>query len=238
LLGTSLTGLADCPPIPDSELQALKQSILTANQLAAFILGINSCASATNVKPSGTVSQLCDCSPGRHTRYAQFFLRNVRIDKKDPVYTLLLAQGYPVEDEKSKPDSTAVVTFPLKAPEGAKTRHDFTALEQCEDWLRLLTNWAQHNVSTTIYVNDNEWQEVGEWVFRNLDRVSGMAFFPTSNHTYIQAPYDEVTEEQWAAWVQAHPVPSIDWSRLPEFEKEDETTSSQELACAGGACLL
>lgn len=244
LLGVSLTGIMDHPTLSKADedcrvlLQIMKEHAEKVNKDVAVRLGIKPSAAITTVKPSGTVSQLCGTSSGIHVRYADCYLRTVRLDKKDPVYAMLLAQGYYIEDEIYHPDTTAVVYFPQRAPKGAKTRHTVTLKDQLELWLLYKMAWCHHSPSCSIYVGDDEWDECAEWVYDHFDAITGLSFFPKSNHTYRQAPYQELTEEELTAWEAAHPQPVIDWSKLPEFELEDATTSSQEVACVGGQCEL
>jgi len=238
LLGVSLTGIMDCKvtskPDPDM-LERLRDAARKTNTELSEVLGIPPSASITCVKPSGTVSQLVDSASGIHARHSAYYIRRVRIDKKDPVYTFLKEKGFPVEDEVFRPDSTAVFSFPVKAPKNAITRNDMTALEQLNLWLIYQRHWCEHKPSVTITVTDNEWPEVGAWVWKYFDEVSGISFLPHSNHTYQQAPYEEINEEQYKELASKMPG-QVNWQEL--LEKDDNTEGSQTLACVGGSCEI
>ena len=246
LLGVSMTGIMDnlltsgqnnrC--LLGGYLDELREYAVEVNKELATMLGIRPSAAITCVKPSGTVSQLCDTASGIHARHNSHYIRTVRIDKKDPVYALLKHQGIPIEDDVMRPDSTAVVSFPQVAPQGCVTRNDMTALEQLELWLIYQRNWCEHKPSVTITVKEDEWVSVGAWVYEHFDEVSGISFLPHSDHTYQQAPYQDMTEESLNQWIKDNPSPVIDWSMLPMFEKGDETVSSQTLACVSGMCEI
>ena len=238
LLGVSLTGIMDCKVTntPDPKmLERLRDAARKTNEELSKELGIPPSASITCVKPSGTVSQLVDSASGIHARHNTYYIRRVRIDKKDPVYSFLKEKGFPVEDEVFRPDSTAVFSFPMKAPKGAMTRNDMTALEQLELWLVYQRHWCEHKPSVTITVTDNEWPEVGAWVWKYFDEVSGISFLPHSNHTYQQAPYEDITEEQYKELASNMPG-DINWEDL--VEKDDNTEGSQTLSCVGGTCEI
>jgi len=238
LLGVSLTGIMDCKvtskPDPDM-LERLRDAARKTNTELSEVLGIPPSASITCVKPSGTVSQLVDSASGIHARHSAYYIRRVRIDKKDPVYTFLKEKGFPVEDEVFRPDSTAVFSFPVKAPKNAITRNDMTALEQLNLWLIYQRHWCEHKPSVTITVTDNEWPEVGAWVWKYFDEVSGISFLPHSNHTYQQAPYEEIDEVQYKELASKMPG-EVNWQEL--LEKDDNTEGSQTLACVGGSCEI
>lgn len=246
LLGVSMTGIMDNLVTSGQGdkvylkqmLDYLREGCIETNKAVAEMLGIKPSAAITCVKPSGTVSQLCDTASGIHARHNSHYIRTVRIDKKDPVYALLKHQGMPMEDDAMRPDNTAVVSFPQTAPQGCITRNDMTALEQLELWLIYQRNWCEHKPSVTITVKENEWVAVGAWVYEHFDEVSGISFLPHSDHTYQQAPYQDMTEESLNQWIKDNPSPVIDWSLLPMFEKEDETVSSQTLACVAGVCEI
>ena len=238
LLGVSLTGIMDCKVTnkPDpAMLERLRDAARKTNEELSEVLGVPPSASITCVKPSGTVSQLVDSASGIHARHNAHYIRRVRIDKKDPVYSFLKEKGFPVEDEVFRPDSTAVFSFPVKAPKGAITRNDMTALEQLNLWLVYQRHWCEHKPSVTITVTDNEWPEVGAWVWKHFDEVSGISFLPHSNHTYQQAPYEDINEEQYKELASKMPA-QVDWSEL--VEKDDNTEGSQTLACVGGTCEI
>jgi ribonucleoside-diphosphate reductase alpha chain len=238
LLGVSLTGIMDCKltnkPDP-AMLERLRDAARKTNEELSEVLGIPPSASITCVKPSGTVSQLVDSASGIHARHNAHYIRRVRIDKKDPVYSFLKEKGFPVEDEVFRPDSTAVFSFPVKAPKSAITRNDMTALEQLNLWLIYQRHWCEHKPSVTITVTDNEWPEVGAWVWKHFDEVSGISFLPHSNHTYQQAPYEDIDEAQYKELASKMPA-SVDWNEL--VEKDDNTEGSQTLACVNGSCEI
>ena len=186
-------------------------------------------------KPSGTVSQLVDSASGIHARHNPYYVRRIRMDKKDPIYSFLKDSGVPVEDEVFRPDSTAVFSFPIKAPEGAVCRKDITALEQLGLWLIYQRHWCEHKPSVTISVKEEEWPEVGAWVYKHFDEVSGISFLPFSDHTYQQAPYTDCSKEEYEQLLSL--MPEIDWLKF--IEEEDNTEGTQTLACsASGGCEI
>lgn len=185
-----------------------------------------------------TVSQLVDSASGIHPRHSAYYLRTVRLDKKDPMCAFMSAAGVYSEDALGREDTTTVFYFPVKSPEGAVLRDDINALEHLALWSIYHEHWCDHNPSITITVRDHEWFSVGAWVYENFDKVCGISFLPHSDHVYQQAPYIEVTKEQYDNWVAQHPVPEVDWALLSEYEKEDNTVSSQTLACHGNVCEI
>ena len=243
LLGVSLTGILDCPVLsPDNSnlvvnLQTLKEVAVETNKKIAKDLGIPQSTAITCIKPSGTVSQLVDSASGIHARHNPFYVRTVRGDNKDPLTQFMKDAGIPAEPDVMKPDSTTVFSFPMKSPSGAITRTEMTAIEQLDYWLLFQRHWCEHKPSVTISVKEHEWMRVGAWVYDNFDEVSGISFLPFSEHTYKQAPYQDIEEEEYDILTKAMPT-AIDWSRLQEFEKEDTTTGSKELACAAGVCEM
>lgn len=246
LLGVSLTGIYDNEYMAGKHGKALLKEWLNTlrdharetNRVWAEKLGIPVSAAITCVKPSGTVSQLVDSASGIHPRHNKFYLRTVRLDKKDPLYKFLTDKGLYCEDAKGREDSTAVFYFPMQAPDGATTRHDITALEHLELWSLYQAEWCEHNPSITVNVKEEEWFGVGAWVYGNFDNVCGVTFMPDSDHVYEQAPYIDVTEAEYHAWREAHPMPEIDWTELVNYEKEDNTVASQTMACQGNSCEL
>jgi len=200
-------------------------------------LGIPQSTAITCVKPSGTVSQLVDSSSGIHPRYSDYYIRTVRQDKKDPLADLLISQGFPYEDDVMKLDSTYVFSFPVKAPEGSVMRDDRTAIEQLELWKVYQEAWCEHKPSITVYVKEDEWLQVGAWVYDNFDAVSGVSFLPHSEHSYKQAPYQEISEMEYIEMLEAMPK-EVDFTALSEHEKEDTTIGMKEYACQGGACEI
>jgi ribonucleoside-triphosphate reductase len=238
LLGVSLTGIMDCEitVAPEPEfLEELRNISVDTNKEWADKLGIPQSAAITCVKPSGTVSQLVDAGSGIHARHSPYYIRTVRGDVKDPLTQLMIDEGVPAEPEVFHPDSTMVFSFPVKSPDNAVTRNDMTALEQLEVWKLYAVNWCEHKPSVTISVRDDEWLEVGAWVYKNFDLCSGISFLPHSDHTYQQAPYQDCDEETYEELLSRMPA-SIDWSRLGEYEQEDNTAGSQTLACVAGVC--
>lgn len=236
LLGVSLTGIMDAEITsnPDPKmLERLRDVARRTNEKFADILEIPHSASITCVKPSGTVSQLVDAASGIHARHSDYYYRRVRVDKKDPVYDFLKDKGVEVEDEAFRPDNTAVFTFPMKAPDGAVLRNDKTAIEQMENWLIYQRHWCEHKPSVTISVKDEEWVEAGAWVWKHFDEISGISFLPHSDHTYVQAPYEDCTKEQYEQLFKTTPQ-NIDWLKF--IEADDNTTAAQTLACTGGSC--
>ena len=201
-------------------------------------MGIPQSTAITCVKPSGTVSQLVDSASGIHPRYSEYYIRTVRSDKKDPLYQFMKDQGVPVEDAIGKEGTTAVFSFPMKAPEGSVFRDDMTAIEQLELWKVYAEHWAEHKPSITVYVRESEWMEVGAWVYKHFDLLSGVSFLPHTDHIYKQAPYQEITEEEYNTIVDKFPK-QLEWDRLSEYETEDNTTVEHELACsAAGGCEI
>lgn len=243
LLGVSLTGIMDCVELNNSDrtlsaiLDILRQTAIDTNAEWSAKLGIQPSAAITCVKPSGTVSQLTDTASGIHARHSPYYIRTVRGDNKDPLTEFMKAQGIPNEPDVMKPDTTTVFSFPMKSPEGAVTRNDMTALEQLEFWLTYQRHWCEHKPSVTVSVRDHEWLEVGAWVYRHFDEVSGISFLPHSDHSYQQAPYQDCTLEEYEAMKSIMPD-SIDWSGLADYEREDTTKGSQTMACSAGVCEI
>ena len=216
-------------------LQELRDYVRTINEEYATRLNIPVSTAITCVKPSGTVAQLCDAGTGGiHPRYSPYYIRSIRQDNKDPLTSYLKTLGVYSEPAFGKEDTTTVFYFPIKSPENAVFRNDRSALEQLEHWLAFQRHWCEHKPSITVYVKDEEWLEVGAWVYKYFDEISGISFLPHSDHSYQQAPFDECTKEKYDALLSKTPQ-NIDWSLLSE--DDDVTTASQELACAGGLCF-
>jgi ribonucleoside-diphosphate reductase alpha chain len=241
LLGVSLTGILDnkwMGEVSDSTAKALEQlrkvAVDTNADLAAQ-LGIPQSAAITCVKPSGTVSQLVDSASGIHARHSQYYIRRVRGDKKDPLSAFLSTAGVPAEDCVMRPDSTVVFSFPMKAPEGARLRDDLTAIEHLDVWMMYQRHWCEHKPSVTISVKEDEWMDVGAWVFRNFDEISGVSFLPWAGGTYRQAPYEECTKEQYEEMLSKMPK-EIKWDDLVEVD--DNVEGAQTLACVAGHCEI
>tara|TARA_R110000737_G_scaffold351693_1_gene394709 strand:- start:830 stop:1993 length:1164 start_codon:yes stop_codon:yes gene_type:complete len=242
LLGVSMTGIMDCKLISTSKgaaeiLEKLKNVAIETNEVYAKKFDIPVSAAITCVKPSGTVSQLVDSASGIHTRHSDYYIRTVRGDTKDPLTQFLINAGVPSEPCAMKPDNTVVFSFPTKSPKGCVTRDDLDAIQQLEVWLMYQRSWCEHKPSVTITVRENEWLRVGAWVFENFDEMSGVSFLPHSDHSYKQAPYQEILKEEYEEAVEAMPT-DIDWEYLSEFEKEDTTVGSQTLACSGDSCEI
>ena len=243
LLGVSLTGIMDNPLTNGKKkgleelLTELKKIAVATNKDWAKRLGINQSVAITCVKPSGTVSQLVDSASGIHARHNQYYIRTVRADKKDPLAKMMIEAGFPVEDDVTKPEHTVVFSFPMKGPQYGVYRKDMTAIEQLELWKVYQDNWCEHKPSVTISVKEHEWLEVGAWVYEHFDQMSGVSFLPFSDHTYRQAPYQDCTKEQYEEAMQSMPK-NVSWDTLSEYEQQDMTTSSQELACVAGGCEI
>ncbi len=243
LLGVSLTGILDNVSMGLANhslpnlLQSMRDVAISTNMDWATKLGIQPSAAITCVKPSGTVSQLVDSASGIHPRHSNYYIRTVRGDNKDPLTQFMKDQGVPNEPEALKPAQTTVFSFPMKSPSGAVTRNDLTALEQLELWLTYQRHWCEHKPSITVTVRDEEWMKVGSWVYDHLDEVSGVSFLPHSDHTYRQAPYQDITKFEYDMLLSVMPD-SIDWSKLQDYEKEDMTISSQTFACTGDVCEI
>ena len=240
LLGVSLTGIMDnkLTSNPNKEfLMRLRKEAVDTNKEFSKKLGIPQSTAITCVKPSGTVSQLVDSASGIHSRHSQYYIRTVRGDKKDPLTTLMIEKGMPHEPDITKPDSVVVFSFPMKAPEGCITRNDLTAINQLETWLMYQRYWCEHKPSCTVSVREHEWLEVGAWVYEHFDEISGVSFLPHSEHVYQQAPYQDITKEEYLDAIKLMPQ-HIDWAELSNYEEEDNTTGSQELACSSGVCEI
>jgi ribonucleoside-triphosphate reductase len=238
LLGVSLTGIADNRELFGTAsgglLNELKELANEVNAEWADRLGIPRSTAITCVKPSGTVSQLVNSASGIHPRWSPYYLRTVRNDAKDPITTFLQESGVPWEPD-SRNASAVVFSFPQRAPEKSVVRSDVTALDFLDIWKSFQESWCEHKPSVTISVAEDEWLPVAAWVYDNFDILSGVSFLPFDPTEYPQAPYQTLTEEQYNEWVQKMPE-SIDWTRLSEYESDDETRGSQELACVGGLC--
>jgi len=239
LLGVSLTGQLDNHEFANRKINLLKlkQIAIDTNTEFADILGIPVSAAITCVKPSGTVSQLVDAASGLHARHSPYYIRSVRADNKDPVTEFMKSVGIPWEPEINKPDQTTVFYFPIKSPEGSVMRDDWSAVEQLEYWKYIQEEWCEHKPSITVTVKEHEWPEVGGWVYKNFDIISGVSFLPHSDHTYRQAPYQECSEADYLEMKEKMPK-EIDWSKLSDYEKEDNTTGTQSLACSADGCEI
>jgi ribonucleoside-triphosphate reductase len=242
LLGVSLTGIYDSKLFNDPQdkeikarLASLRDFAIEVNNELATTLGINPAAAITCVKPSGTVSQLCDSASGIHPRHSQFYIRRVRADNKDPLTRFMKDKGVPWEPDVMKPDSTTVFSFPMKAPKGAVVRDDIDAIKHLELWAVYQEAWCEHKPSVTINVREEEWMKVGAWVYDHFDEMSGVSFLPHDGGSYRQAPYEEITEDLYEAMLPSIPE-HLDWDSLVEME--DNVEGVQTLACTSGSCEI
>ena len=243
LLGVSLTGIMDNPLLTNKNaglsktLDRLREVAVDTNAEWAAKLGITQSVAVSAVKPSGTVSQLVDSASGIHARHSPYYIRTVRGDNKDPLTQFMIDQGIPNEPCVFKGDTTTVFSFPMKSPENAVTRNDMSAVDQLETWLMYQRHWCEHKPSVTISVRDSEWLDVGAFVYKHFDEMSGVSFLPHSDHTYQQAPYQDCTKEQYEEMLAEMP-PRIDWDKLGEYESEDNTVAMQTMACSGDSCEI
>jgi len=243
LLGVSLTGIMDNTLMTlkntglDKTLQNLKEVAVETNKEWADKLGIPVSTAITCVKPSGTVSQVVDSASGIHARHSPYYIRTVRGDNKDPLTQFMMDQGIPNEPDVMKPDATTVFSFPMRSPLGAVHTADTTALEQLEMWLMYQRHWCEHKPSVTINVKSEEWFAVGAFVYEHFDEMSGVSFLPFNEHTYQQAPYQECASTDYHILLDQMPI-SIDWNKLSEYEKEDNTSGMQTMACTGDVCEM
>ena len=243
LLGVSLTGIygnkltaTNNANLVDLLTDMRELSVLT-NKNEAKSLGINSSVAITCVKPSGTVSQLTGVSSGIHPWYSEYYLRSVRADNKDPLTQFMKDSGVPFEPDVMKPEFTTVFYFPIKAPKNAVLTKDLTAIDHLEMWKTYRTHWTEHNPSVTVNVHEDEWMKVGSWVYDNFDSIGGVSFLPAVEHSYKQAPYQEISKEEYEEWIKKMPD-SIRWDMLSLYETTDGTTGSQELSCVAGYCEI
>jgi ribonucleoside-triphosphate reductase (thioredoxin) len=242
LLGVSLTGIMDNELTNgkkhglEKTLTALREVAVETNKEWSEILRIPQSTAITCVKPSGTVSQLVDSSSGIHPRHSAYYIRTVRGDNKDPLTLFLKEQGVPAEADFMKPDTQTVFSFPMKSPKKSVKRDDMTAIQQLQTWLTYQRYWCEHKPSVTISVRDDEWMEVGAFVFKHFDEMSGVSFLPHSDHTYQQAPYQECTEAVYNDF--SSKFGHIDWDKFRDYEKVDTTSGSQTFACSGDSCEI
>jgi ribonucleoside-diphosphate reductase alpha chain len=243
LLGVSLTGIMDNKLMTlaneglSKTLEHLRDVAISTNAEWADRLGIPHSTAITCVKPSGTVSQLVDSASGIHARHSPYYIRTVRGDNKDPLTQFMIDQGIPNEPDVMKPDATTVFSFPMRSPMGAVHTADMTAIEQLEMWLMYQRHWCEHKPSVTINVKADEWLEVGAFVYKHFDEMSGVSFLPFNEHTYQQAPYQECDKDHYHEVVETSPD-SIDWTKLANYEVEDNTSGMQTMACTGDVCEM
>ena len=241
LLGVSLTGIMDHSVLSKSVdsprwLEEMRQVAVDTNKEYAERLGIPQSAAITCVKPSGTVSQLVDAASGIHARHNDYYIRTVRADNKDPLTQFLKEQGVYSEADVTKPDTTTVFSFAMRSPDAAVTRTDMSAVEQLELWKTYAIHWCEHKPSVTISVKEHEWMQVGSWIYDNFDVASGVSFLPHTDHSYQQAPYQDIEREEYLEWQERFGAFEINWAALSEYEKEDNTSGSRELACTADSC--
>lgn len=239
LLGVSMTGIMDNPITSggffdmNNILMELKNETINTNKEWASKLGIPQSAAITTVKPSGTVSQLVDSASGIHPRYSSYYVRTVRADVKDPLAVFLKDVGVPHEEDVTNA-SNVVFSFPIASPSHSVYRNDRSAIQQLEHYLSFKKYWCEHNPSITVYVKEHEWLEVGAWVYKHFEDLGGVSFLPHSDHSYRQAPYQEIDKETYEKL--AVEMPKIDWEAFDKYEVDDSTVKMQELACTNGAC--
>ena len=242
LLGVSMTGILDNVLLNDPDnaelpaiLEGLKNVAIDVNAEFADAIGINRSAAITAIKPEGTVSQLTGTASGIHPQHSQYFIRRVRSDNKDPLTDFLKSQGFPAEPCVMKPESTTVFSFPMRVEKGAVLREDLNAIKHLRLWLLFQRHYCEHKPSVTISVNENEWPEVGAWVWNNFDEITGVSFLPMDGGTYRQAPYESMTEFEYHDMVSKMPL-GIDWDKF--IERTDNVEGSQTLACTAGGCEI
>ena len=242
LLGVSMTGILDNALLNNAydeglpaRLEELKNVAVDTNKHLAAELGINASAAITCVKPEGTVSQLTGTASGIHPQHSAYFIRRVRSDAKDPLTSFLKDSGFPWEPCVMKPDSTAIFSFPMKTPQGARLREDLNAIEHLDLWLTFQRHWCEHKPSVTISVNENEWPKVGAWTWDHFDEITGVSYLPMDGGTYRQAPYESIDEATYTAMVMAMPT-TIDWEQMREVT--DNVEGAQTLSCTAGGCEI
>lgn len=217
-------------------LEHLREIVRVTNVDWAERLGINPSPANTCVKPDGNSSQLVDASSGIHPRYAPFYIRRVRQSTRDPLTRFMQDAGFVWEKDVAVGDHV-VFSFPQRAPAGALTRHDLSATDHLEHWLMFQRHWTEHKVSITVQVQEDEWPRVGAWVYDNFDEMAGVSFLPSDGHTYMQAPYEEISETQYTDMLAVQPE-DVDWSGLSSYEQEDNTVGAQTLACTANQCEI
>lgn len=243
LLGVSLTGIMDndytngSNPGLESMLVQLREYAVKVNAEYAKKLKISPAAAVTTVKPSGTTSQLVDSASGIHARHSEHYIRRTRADKKDPLGAMMIEAGFPYEDDVTKPDHQWVFSFPIKAPKHARLRTDMTAMDQLKLWKTYRDNWTEHNPSCTISVREDEWMQVGAWVYENFEQIGGLSFLPRTDSIYRQMPYEECSKQEYDELLSKMPK-TVDWSLLQNYENTDRTEGVKELACSAGVCEI
>ncbi|MEK7081656.1 MAG: ribonucleoside-triphosphate reductase, partial [Patescibacteria group bacterium] len=240
LLGVSITGQWDCPVVRQPEvLEKLRKEAIKVNQTYAKRFGISASTAITCVKPSGTLSQMVDCSSGMHPRHSQYYIRRIRIAATDSLFKMLKDQGVPYSPEVGQAMESAttfVLEFPVKAPANSIFKDDLTAIEQLEHWKIVKTKYTEHNPSVTISVGDDEWIAVADWLYKNWDIIGGLSFLPRDNHVYQLAPYEPIDEKKY--YELAKRLAHLDFSKIISYEKQNETDLKKELACVAGVCEI
>ena len=236
LSGSGLIGLDDTDPDQGMchWLREMKEVAIETNKEWAETLDIPEAAAITCVKPSGTVSQLVDSASGIHPRFSPYYIRRVRQDIKDPLTQFMIDQGFPNEKDITNP-SNVIFSFPMKAPDGSITVDDVGPIDQLNLWEQYQYHWCEHKPSITVYYGDDNFLDVGAWLYKRFDEVSGVSFLPKADHVYDQAPYEEITEDEFKLRSALMPA-GVNWSLMGEYEVEDNTTGTHELACTGGSC--
>ncbi len=240
LLGVSITGQWDSRASRESEnLAAMKAESIKVNKKYAERFGINASTAITCVKPSGSVSQTIGVSSGMHPRHSPYYIRRIRISATDSLFKMLRDQGVPYHPEVGQIEAEAntfVLEFPVKSPEGAVCKDDISALDQLEHWKLVKTTFVEHNPSVTISVGEDEWIAVANWVYANWDIVGGLSFLPRSNHVYRLAPYEAITKDEYERMLPRYA--GVNFGRLYQYERQDETDLKKELACVSGTCEI
>jgi len=240
LVGVSMTGIGS-GKVLNLDASEAAEVANKENERVAEMIGINKAARVTTVKPAGTTSLTLGTSSGIHAWHNDYYLRRIRVGKNESLYTYL-AQNHPdlIEDEFFRPHDTAVITIPQKAPEGAILRTE-SALDLLERVKKISTEWIKpghrngyntHNVSATISVKEDEWEDVAKWMWKERKHYNGLSVLPFSDHTYQQAPFEDCTEEDYEELMKT--LTEVDLSKVTEVE--DMTDLAGEVACAAGAC--
>lgn len=243
LLGVSMTGIFGNQLLytlgekTERFLDSLREYAVEVNRIESQVIGTDQSMAVTTVKPAGTTSQLTMTSSGIHPWHSKFYIRRVRGDNKDPMTQMLKDIGIPNEPDVTKEKDITVFSFPIAAPKNAITQDSLGAIAHLEVWKMFRNHWTEHNPSITVSVKDGEWIDVAAWVYKNFDQISGVSFLPALDHTYRQAPYEAITEDNYKDLVKSMPS-TIDWSGLASYERVDSTKGTQELACSAGVCEI
>ena len=240
LIGVGMTGIGS-GVILNYDLKQAAKAVIGENKRVASLIGINPAARTTTIKPSGTSSLVLGCSSGVHAWHNDYYTRRIRVGKNESIYGYL-AEHHPalVEDEYFRPKEQAVIQVPQAAPEGSilRTESPMHLLERVKkfnlDWVREghLKGQNTHNVSCTVSVKDEEWAEVGEWMWENRNNFNGISVLPYDGGTYIQAPFEDITKDKFEEML-TH-LTNVDLSKIIEID--DNTNLSGEVACGAGGC--